>query len=791
LFLAALTAIAFVLAAPAVLTPASASASIYEVDSTGDQADETSGNSICKTSANTCTLRAAVEESNKSAAVRDAIIFATSFNGEKLADTIAIGGGFPAIDDPVTIDGDLNADEAGQCEPLVGIKGPCVGVERSGVGFGLVVEADEVTIEGLALTGALTGIDVINGSDQFAAQDNWVGVNLDGTAGPNGTGLFLDPGSNGAMIGGTEAAQRNVFANNSAEGLDIQGASLTQVLGNYFGVAPDGETQAANGKDIEATSSFTVEAIGNQIGAQLSPEALETPSCDGACNVVSGSLSSGVDLLGEGGGEEPPGEGTLIQGNYIGLTASGGALANATIGVQVGKSRETKIGGESAASANHINGGQYGVFAGYLGVGADDLWVQRNQIGLNLAGTAVLSPPSVAAIFDSAETFTELTDGARIYNNRIAMLGGVAIEQHGIGALIHENQIGRGAGGQSLSGGTTGIRLWGPSISASTVELNLIENATGNGILIENNNNLLIGNAIVGSGEAGIRIQNFLTLPSTGTSIGGEVEGISENTISESGGDAIEVAGEEDDDTQIARNKGGGNAGLFIDLGADGPGNKLTGPNDGIQPPSIDSAKLSGASGSGALAGATIRVFRKATASAGEIKSFLGKATADGSGNWSVAYAAAIPGETRIAATQSPLEGTSELAFATTEPAPETGGGGSGGETKEKKDKEKKDKGKEKGKPGKKDKTAPETTIVKGPKARSHKRTAKFKFVSSEANSTFQCKLDKKPFNPCRSPKKYKRLKPGKHVFQVRAIDAAGNRDKTPATRRFRVLSQR
>jgi len=73
-------------------------------------------------------------------------------------------------------------------------------------------------------------------------------------------------------------------------------------------------------------------------------------------------------------------------------------------------------------------------------------------------------------------------------------------------------------------------------------------------------------------------------------------------------------------------------------------------------------------------------------------------------------------------------------------------------------------------------------------RTKSHKRTAKFKFVSSEASSTFECKLDRKPFKPCVSPKKYKRLKPGKHVFEVRATDPAGNRDKTPATKKFRVL---
>ncbi len=755
------------------VAPAAALSAEYTVDSTLDEPDASVGIAGCLTAGLKCTLRAAVQESNASVGNKDTIKFAASFDGQ-LVDTIAIGNGFPAITDTVSIDG----DSGGQCTTAAaGADGPCVGVEKTVAGSALVVEnADGVTIEGLAITGALgAGINVLNSSEEFTARDNWLGVKLNGEAGGNQVGIFLDPNSNDATIGGTAVADRNVFANNSFEGLDVQGASQAQVSGNYFGVSPDGEAQAANGKDIEVTSSFTIEAMGNQIGAELSPEALATSVCDGACNVISGSLSAGVDLLGEGGGEEPPAKATTIRGNYIGLTASGAALGNATIGVQAGKSRETMVGGESAGSANHINGGQYGVSAGSLGVGADDLWIWNNLIGLSPAGTAVLAPPSAAAIFESAETLTEPTDGARIYDNRIAMLGGVAIEHHGISALIHGNQIGRGVGGQSLSGGTTGIRLWGPSISASTVEFNRIQNATGNGILIENNGNLLIGNTIVGSGEAGIRIQDFLTLSSTGTSVGGEVEGVSENTISGSGGDAIEVAGAEDDETQIARNNGSGNAGLFIDLGADGAGNKLTGPNGGIQAPAISIATVSGASGDGARSGAVVRVFRKGGASLGELQSFLGKATADGSGKWSLTYPSTIPGGTSIAATQSDVEGTSELAFALTA-TPPAGGGGSGGG------------GKKKGK-NRKDKKAPETTIVKGPKARSHRRTAKFRFVSSEARSDFQCKLDKKRFKPCSSPKKYKRLKPGKHVFQVRAIDVAGNVDKSPAKRRFRVLA--
>jgi hypothetical protein len=89
------------------------------------------------------------------------------------------------------------------------------------------------------------------------------------------------------------------------------------------------------------------------------------------------------------------------------------------------------------------------------------------------------------------------------------------------------------------------------------------------------------------------------------------------------------------------------------------------------------------------------------------------------------------------------------------------------------------------------DTTAPDTTITKGPKKRittSRRRVrVKFAFRSSEPNSTFQCKLDNGAFKACSSPKAY-RLKPGRHKFRVRAIDAAGNVDPTPAVRKVRVI---
>jgi hypothetical protein len=82
---------------------------------------------------------------------------------------------------------------------------------------------------------------------------------------------------------------------------------------------------------------------------------------------------------------------------------------------------------------------------------------------------------------------------------------------------------------------------------------------------------------------------------------------------------------------------------------------------------------------------------------------------------------------------------------------------------------------------------APNTLIKKKPRKKTARRKAKFKFVSDQPGSTFQCKLDKKPFKPCRSPLKVKRVKPGRHTFRVRAVNPQGVLDPTPAVFKWKV----
>jgi Bacterial Ig domain/WD40-like Beta Propeller Repeat len=86
------------------------------------------------------------------------------------------------------------------------------------------------------------------------------------------------------------------------------------------------------------------------------------------------------------------------------------------------------------------------------------------------------------------------------------------------------------------------------------------------------------------------------------------------------------------------------------------------------------------------------------------------------------------------------------------------------------------------------DRKAPNTRLTAAPKSRTKLRGALFRFRSTERKSTFQCKLDKTSWQRCKSPKRYRIVKPGRHTFQVRAMDRAGNVDVTPARKRWKRI---
>lgn len=88
------------------------------------------------------------------------------------------------------------------------------------------------------------------------------------------------------------------------------------------------------------------------------------------------------------------------------------------------------------------------------------------------------------------------------------------------------------------------------------------------------------------------------------------------------------------------------------------------------------------------------------------------------------------------------------------------------------------------------DTTPPGTQITAGPVDGSElaDNDPSFSFASIPAgDGGFECKLDAAAFAACASPRAFLDLGEGSHTFSVRAKDAAGNVDQTPATRTWTI----
>ena len=83
------------------------------------------------------------------------------------------------------------------------------------------------------------------------------------------------------------------------------------------------------------------------------------------------------------------------------------------------------------------------------------------------------------------------------------------------------------------------------------------------------------------------------------------------------------------------------------------------------------------------------------------------------------------------------------------------------------------------------DLTAPNTVIVSGPPSRTNATSATFDFdvTVAEPGVTYECSLDGATFAPCADPETFTGLTAEKlYTLEVRAKDALGNVDQTPAT---------
>lgn len=84
----------------------------------------------------------------------------------------------------------------------------------------------------------------------------------------------------------------------------------------------------------------------------------------------------------------------------------------------------------------------------------------------------------------------------------------------------------------------------------------------------------------------------------------------------------------------------------------------------------------------------------------------------------------------------------------------------------------------------------PLTRITFAPASKTRSRSPVFRFTDAtgQAGTTFQCKVDRKPWKACASPLRLKKLSRGRHVLAIKGVNAVGQAEPKPAKRAFKVV---
>ena len=411
------------------------------------------------------------------------------------------------------------------------------------------------------------GIWVVGDSQGAVIAGNWIGLGPNGQsdgAYGNGHGVFLDEGPTDNLIGTNgdgvaDEIERNVVSNHWHDGILLLLAHGNTVRGNYVGTDPTGSIAVPNvdsgirlhmahqnevsdnlisgnravGLNLSQVNSGLVR--GNRIGTTADglsalPNTLQSVVIDQSDEVVVGGSTipdRNIIAYGKGSGilfTNGGGMGSRIQGNYIGLNASGLVDAgNAGYGIEVIDSPAVTIGGSVAGEGNLISGNDLG---GIAMVGSSTLYgaIHGNWIGLDKSGLAAI-PNQSFGIF--------VGDGSLV---GIPMVGSA-----------RQTLIGSSSpGGRNVISGNNGPGIWigGAGASTNTIAGNYIgTNVLGlgsvpntHGILLSNSadGNMIGGflpgdrNVISGNSQSGIYaigsfplenyvLNNWIGLDSTGT----------------------------------------------------------------------------------------------------------------------------------------------------------------------------------------------------------------------------------------------------------------------------------
>jgi trimeric autotransporter adhesin len=331
------------------------------------------------------------------------------------------------------------------------------------------------------------GVELQGASTQYATiQNSFIGTDSSGTrALSNQSGVTIWNGASNNLIGGTLGA-RNVISGNLLTGITVGGGSAlssnNRIEGNFIGVDSGGNLPLGNGYEgIEIRlSSNTI--IGGTTAIQR--------------NIVSSNGNSNRDniLVNDSA------DGTVIQGNYVGLNYNGtGAYSGVgRNGITVSGATNTLIGGTAVGAGNVISGNTNAIADAdgiYVNNGSDRTTIQGNLIGFAADGITNMANIHGGIVFDAA------TNG---------LVGGTTP-----GAA---NVIGNGQLGVVVSFSASNIAILGNKITGTTAPaIDLAGGTNGDGVT---NNDL--GDADTGSNG----LQNFPVLQAASrTPLGLEITG--------------------------------------------------------------------------------------------------------------------------------------------------------------------------------------------------------------------------------------------------------------------------
>ena len=514
--------------------------------------------------------------------LREAITAANNTaNGGFGADRIwfSVGGGIqtfsvgatalPTITDAVLIDGWTSSGFS--TTPVLQLNGNNAGAGNHG--FSLGTGSSGSTIRGFIIN-RFTGDGVhIDNSNSQTIEGNWIGVNSAGSAASANAyeGIYV-ANSSGNLIGGIGDFARNVISGNGERGIYFSSVSNSVISGNYIGTDVTG-TLDLNGSALNLNQSGVVLA-NNSNGNLIGGSAL------GARNVISGNNHFGFEF-------QTGSQNNAVQGNYIGTTASGAtALGNYSGGVSFWGSGTGNVVGGGTASERNVISGNRGVGV-WVSNASPHSVIQGNYIGVNASGDAAVGNGQNGILVDGASTATLVERNVVSGNTGAGISITDAGTDFSVlrGNYVGTNAAGNAALGNSLNGvdlvGGANTVVGGTGAG----EGNVLSGNGDDGLLISNSgtdSNVVFGNVIglnaaqtaaLGNANQGIWIGNGAKSNLIGGAAAGAANVVAGNTFA-----GIELSGAGTAGNIVSGNIVGTNAagtftagngsGIYVQLGA-------------------------------------------------------------------------------------------------------------------------------------------------------------------------------------------------------------------------------